>query len=84
VLTASRFDLVLGLLQAHGRLWGAARSALVGLVASGLQMEVRLFELLPCFGNRLVSGPLFGGQWGAHSFHQFMLDMERIWRVMSF
>ena len=61
VLTTGRFERLLGLLQAHGRLWGAARTALFGLVTRALQVRLQLFELLLGFGDGLVGGPLFGG-----------------------
>jgi hypothetical protein len=32
--------------------------------------------------NALVGSPLFGGQWCAKGFTEFMLDMEQVWRVM--
>src|SRR6266436_4530618 len=54
LLTPGRFEPLLGLLKAHGRLWGATRTALLGLVPRRLQMCWHLLELLLSFSGRLV------------------------------
>jgi len=48
VCTTGCFERLCGLLQAHGRLWGAAWTALFGLVVRAVQMRLDLRELLPC------------------------------------
>src|SRR6202007_535854 len=47
LLTTGRFEHLFGVLQADRRLWGAARTALFGLVAPALLVDLRLFELFP-------------------------------------
>ena len=61
MLTAGRFGLLLGLLQTHECLWGAARTALCGLAARGLQRRLYLLKLLLSFGGSLVGSSLFDG-----------------------
>jgi hypothetical protein len=61
MLTTGRFELLLGLLKAHGRLWRAARTALFGLAARGLQRRLHLLKLLLSFGGRLVGSSFFDG-----------------------
>jgi len=76
MLTTGRFEHLFGLLQAHGRLWGAARTALFGLVARALLVGLRLFELCPCFADDLVGGPLFGGHRRTDGLAEFMLHIN--------
>jgi hypothetical protein len=84
MLTPGRFEHLFGLLQAHGRLWRAARTAFFGLVARALLVGLRLFELFPCFADDLVGGPLFGGHRRGDRLAEFMLDMEQVRRVVCF
>lgn len=61
VLTPGCFELLLGLLQAHGRLWGAARPALCGLASRGVQMRVHLLKLLLSLVLRFTNSVLVLG-----------------------
>lgn len=47
-------------------------------------MRLHLITLLPCFGDRLVSGPLFGGHRRGDGLTEFMLDVEQVRRVVRF
>ena len=78
VLTTGRFERLLGLLQAHGCLWGAAWTALFGLVTRALRVGLHPFELLSGFGDGLVGGPLFGGHGTGDRFDQLVLHMEQV------
>src|SRR3989442_1897444 len=84
MLTTGRFEHLFGLLQAHGRLWGAARTAFFGLVACALLVGLRLFERCPCFANDLVGGPLFRGHRRGDRLAERMLDMAHVRRVVCF
>src|SRR5882724_951462 len=78
VCTTGCFERLCGLLQAHGRLWGAAWTALFGLVVRAVQMRLDWLELLPCVGDGLVGGPLFGGHRRTDGLAEFMLHMEQV------
>src|SRR4029453_8314322 len=53
VLTAGRFECLLGLLQTHECLWGAAWTALLGLITRALRVALQPFELRCGFGDGL-------------------------------
>ena len=61
MLATGRFECLLGLVQAHRFFWGAARTALCGLVTRPLRVGLDLLELIPGFAERLVCSPLFRG-----------------------
>jgi hypothetical protein len=77
VLTTGRFEGVLGVLQAHGGLWGASWTALCGLVTCILRVGLQPFELLLGFGDGRVGRPLFGGHGTRNRFDQLVLYMEQ-------
>src|SRR5262249_39629718 len=82
VLLPSGFHILLHLLQAGYRLWGAAWTTLcrlaIGVVGTLMHPLERLFRLRSSLG----SSPLFGGQWSRDGLAQFVLHMEDIRRVM--
>src|SRR5215208_2413811 len=82
VLTTSRFEGLLGVLQAHGFLWGAPWTALFGLITRVLRVTLQPFELLFGLGDGLVGRPFFGGHGTRNRFDQLVLDMEQVRRVM--
>jgi hypothetical protein len=76
MFTAGRFERLLGLLQTHWRLSGAARTALVWLVIHSVQLRLHLIELRLRLDGRLVGGPLFGRYGTRDRFDQLVLHME--------
>ena len=82
MLTTGRFELLLGLLKAHGRLWRAARTALFWLVTRSLQVRLHLIELLLSCGGCFVGGSLFRRHRSTDGLAEFMLHMEYIRRVV--
>ena len=76
MFTAGRFERLLGLLQTHWRLSGAARTALVWLVTHSVQLRLHLSELRLRLDGRLVGGPLFGRYGTRDRFDQLVLPME--------
>jgi hypothetical protein len=79
VLTAGRFEGLLGLCKAHRRFWGAAWPALCGLLVCAFKTHVHLIKSLLCLAERLVGSPLFGGQGCTNGGTEGMLDMEHVW-----
>src|SRR5713101_792445 len=82
VCTAGHFAHLLGLLQAHGLLWGAAQTAFFGLVTSAVQTRLDLTKLPPGFGGRFFCGPLCGRHRCGNGLAAFMLHMEHVRRVV--
>ena len=82
VLTTSRFECLLGVLQAHGCLWGAPWTALFGLITRVFRVTLQPFELLFGLGDGLVGRPFFGGHGTRNRFDQLVLHMEQVRRVM--
>src|SRR5262249_61878771 len=82
MLATGRFERVLGLLQAHGCLWGPTRPALFGLVIRAYRVGLQPFELLCGFANGLVCRPFFGGYGTGDGFDQLVLHMKQVRRVM--
>ncbi len=78
VLTTRRFERLLDVIKAHGCLWGTARLAFFGCLVRGLPMRLHLLKLLPCLGDGLVGGPLFGGHRHEDGLAEFMLHMEHV------
>ena len=76
MLTTGRFELLLGLLKAHGRLWGAAWTALFWLVPRSLQVCLHLIKLLLSCGGCFVGGSLFRRHRSRDGLAEFMLHME--------
>src|SRR5262245_23564385 len=64
VFLASCFHVLRYLLQARGRLWGAAWATLVRLAGGGMDTLLHPVERLFRLHNDLGGSPLFGGQWG--------------------
>ena len=82
VLTAGRVEHLLGLLQAHGILWGTARAALCGLMTSALREGLQPFELLLGFGDGFMGSSLFGRRGTRNRFDQLVLHMKQVRRVV--
>src|SRR5215831_864539 len=82
VLLASRFHLLHGVLQARYHFWGTARAASFQGCVEALGLRLYLFERLFSRGDGLGGGTLFGGHGSRDGFAQFMLHMEKVWRVM--
>jgi hypothetical protein len=78
MLTPGRFERLLGVLQTHECLWGAARTALFGLAARGLQMRLYLLKLFLSFGGSLVGSSLFDGHRRGDGLAEFTLHMEEV------
>ena len=78
VLTAGRFERLLGLLQTHGCFWGAFWTGLFGLVTRALRVGLQPFELCSGVGDGLMGGPLFGGHGSGDRFDQLVLPMEQV------
>jgi hypothetical protein len=78
VFTTGCFERLCGVLQAHGRLWGAAWTARCGLVVRAVQRRLGVLELLPCCGDGLGGGPLCGGHRRADGLAAFMLPREHV------
>ena len=78
MLTPGRVEGLLGLLQAHGVLWGTAWTALFGLVPRALRLALQPFELSRGFANGLEGRSLFGGHGTRDRFHPLVLHMEQV------
>src|SRR4029434_8165688 len=78
VLTTGRFECVLSLLQAHGFLWGQARTALVRRITRALRVALQRLELRPGFGDGVMGGSLFGGHGTGDRLDQLVLHMEQV------
>src|SRR5262249_17359833 len=78
VLTTGRCERVLGLLQAHGFLWGTARPVRCGRLICALRVALYSYKLLPSFGQGLVGRAFFGGHRTADRFDQLVLHMEQV------
>ncbi len=60
-LKLGRVEGLLGLLQTHGALWGAASSALFGCVTGACRLALQPFELFRSVADGFERRPLFGG-----------------------
>jgi hypothetical protein len=76
VLTTGRCEHLLGVLQAHGFLWGASWTGLFGLIIRALWIAWQPFELRCGFGDCLEGGPLFGRHGTRDRFDQLVLHMK--------
>jgi hypothetical protein len=83
VLTAGRFKGVLRMFKAHGCFGRTAWTTLCQRVICAIKTRLGLSKLLLGFGQRLVSGSLFGGQRRTNGFAEFLLDMEQVGGVMG-
>jgi hypothetical protein len=71
VFPTGRLKGLLGLLQAHGVLWGTAWSTLFGFLTGVCRLALQPFELLCGVANGLERRPLFGSHGTRNGFHQF-------------
>ena len=78
VLTAGRVSGVLSVFKAYGRFWRTAWTTLCKRVICAIKTCLGLSKWLLGFGQRLVSGSLFGGQRRTNGCAEFMLDMEQV------
>src|SRR5262249_49389366 len=77
-LATGRFERLLGLLQAHGCLWGPTRPALFGLVIRAYRGGLQPFERLCGFADGLVCRPFFGGHGTGDGFDQLVRHMKQV------
>ena len=78
VLTAGRFERLLGVLQTHRFFYGYCWAVLCGLVPRALRGTVQPCTLLCGFTDGLLGGPLLGGHGTRDRFDEFMRHMEQV------
>src|SRR5262249_51223581 len=78
VLTAGRFERLLGVLQAPRCFYGYFWTVPFGLVTRALRVTLPPCTLLCGFADGLIGGPLFGGHGTRDCFDELMLHMEQV------